>query len=113
MNLEKLRSVDLNLLVVFVVLVRERSASRAAERLSLSQPAISQSLRKLRVLFKDKLFTRDRQGIVPTPLARELYGELVPSLEMLERTITKYAGTHQLVSSALCAYAPVVMRIRR
>ncbi len=67
-----IRNVDLNLLVVLDVLLDERSVSRAAERLNLSQPAVSGGLKRLRETFEDPLFVRTRQGIRPTPQALDL-----------------------------------------
>ncbi len=51
-----IRNVDLNLLVALDVLLDERSVSRAAERLNLSQPAVSGTLKRLRTTFDDPLF---------------------------------------------------------
>ena len=66
-----IRNMDLNLLVVLNILLDERSVSRAAKRLNLSQPAVSGALRRLRSTFRDPLFVRSRQGIRPTPYAME------------------------------------------
>ncbi|ALM51833.1 LysR family transcriptional regulator [Halomonas huangheensis] len=63
---------DLNLLWVFQVLYEERSVSRAAERMSLSQPALSHRLGKLRNEFDDPLFVRAPRGLTPTPRAHQL-----------------------------------------
>ncbi|AJE46743.1 LysR family transcriptional regulator [Celeribacter indicus] len=60
---------DLNLLRVFDALIRERSVSAAADRLCLSQPAVSNALNRLRNLLDDPLFVRTRQGMEPTPFA--------------------------------------------
>lgn len=60
---------DLNLLRVFDALIRERSVSAAAERLCLSQPAVSNALSRLRKLLNDPLFVRTRKGMEPTPFA--------------------------------------------
>ncbi|MFM0742264.1 LysR family transcriptional regulator, partial [Paraburkholderia xenovorans] len=65
-------NIDLNLLRVFHAIVEERSLTRAGERLTLSQPAISYSLGRLRTLFNDPLFIRTRSGMQPTPTALEL-----------------------------------------
>ncbi|HEY6621295.1 MAG TPA: LysR family transcriptional regulator [Steroidobacteraceae bacterium] len=89
MNMNTLQKVNLNLLVVFVVLMRERSATRAAEKLSRTQPAVSASLRSLRATFRDKLFTRKSQGMAPTLVATALYEDLLPSLDMIEATLNK------------------------
>ncbi len=64
--------VDPRLLEVFVVVHGERSATRAAERLGVSQPAVSASLRELREVFGDPLFVKDRRRLVPTPRADAL-----------------------------------------
>jgi DNA-binding transcriptional LysR family regulator len=69
-----IRNVDLNLLVALDVLLDERSVSRAAERLNLSQPAVSGTLKRLRATFDDPLFVRTQQGIRPTQRALELIG---------------------------------------
>lgn len=66
MNAGDLRGVDLNLLVVFQALMEERSTTRAAERLHVSQSAVSAALKRLRSIFDDPLFERDRQGMRPT-----------------------------------------------
>jgi len=71
-----LRSVDLNLLVVFDAIMAERSVTRAAERLHLTQPAVSHALSRLRALFRDPLFARTPAGLEPTPLAARLAGRL-------------------------------------
>ncbi|MEZ2330055.1 LysR family transcriptional regulator [Mesorhizobium sp. RCC_202] len=63
------RAVDLNLLVVFQMLMSELNATRAAARLGISQAAVSASLRRLRALYGDPLFTRTQRGLLPTPRA--------------------------------------------
>ena len=63
---------DLNLLRVFQVLYEERNASRAAQRMSLSQPALSHKLNKLRREWRDPLFVRAPRGLTPTPRAHAL-----------------------------------------
>lgn len=64
-----IRRADLNLLVAFDALYKERSVTRAASRLSLTQPTVSGMLRRLRDTFDDELFVRTSHGIVPTPRA--------------------------------------------
>jgi len=61
-----LRRVDLNLLVVFDTLMAEKHVGRAAQRLSVSQSAVSHALGRLRELFDDPLFARHPKGIQPT-----------------------------------------------
>jgi len=64
--------VDLNLLVYLDVLLRDINVTRAAEELGISQPAMSNSLRRLRDLFKDPILVRTSDGMVPTERALEL-----------------------------------------
>src|SRR5262249_44909230 len=70
--LATLKRLDLNLLVVFDVLLDERSVSRAAARLSLSQPATSAALSRLRASFEDKLLIRSRGEMLLTERANAL-----------------------------------------
>lgn len=67
-----IRSVDLNLLVIFDAMARHQSVSRTAETIGLSQPATSAALARLRQLFDDPLFVRTGAGMEPTPRAQEL-----------------------------------------
>lgn len=67
-----IRSLDLNLLKAFHMLFEERSVTRAAARMSLTQPAVSGMLNRLRENFNDPLFVRSQRGVVPTPRAFEL-----------------------------------------
>ncbi|MBT4518715.1 MAG: LysR family transcriptional regulator [Halieaceae bacterium] len=78
---------DLNLLVALQILLEERNVTRAAERLSVSQPALSKTLQKLRDAFCDDLFTRTAHGLVPTPRAEELGRDLPGLLETIERVL--------------------------
>lgn len=76
-------NIDLNLLVAFDALVVEGSVSRAANRVGVSQPAMSRSLKQLRGLFGDALFRRTSDGMVPTPRAVELARQIRPNLESI------------------------------
>jgi DNA-binding transcriptional LysR family regulator len=81
-----IRSVDLNLLVVFDALLRTHNVSRAADSLGTSQPATSYALGRLRDLLGDPLFVRTSRGMVPTPYAE---GLAVPLQEVLDRIRTE------------------------
>ena len=72
MNIKDIRKFDLNLLVVFDVILKERSIAAAAQRLGLSQSAASHALARLRRLVGDELFMRDASGVHPTARALEL-----------------------------------------
>lgn len=79
-----IRSLDFNLLKTFHVLLEERSVTRAAARLALTQPAVSAMLNRLRENFGDPLFVRAQRGIVPTPRALELAEPLARVLRDIE-----------------------------
>jgi len=61
-----LRTFDLNLLKVFDVVMSERSLTRAAEQLNLTQPAVSNALRRLREALDDELLVRNGRSLEPT-----------------------------------------------
>ncbi|WP_437904328.1 LysR family transcriptional regulator [Sorangium sp. So ce327] len=71
-----LSSIDLNLLHVLAVTLEERSATRAARRLGVTQSAVSNALARARELLGDPLLVRDGHGMAPTPAAEELLPEL-------------------------------------
>lgn len=81
-----LRNQDLNLLPVLDTLIREEHLSRAAERLSMSQPAVSNALKRLRLSYGDELFVRTGRGLKPTPRALELHAKLAPALAAIGET---------------------------
>lgn len=78
--LSQLASVNLNLLVPLMALLEERSVTQAAERVGLSQPAMSHALKKIRSLLGDPLLVRQSSGMELTPRAVELYGPLKEAL---------------------------------
>lgn len=80
-----LRTLDLNLLLVFDAVYTERSISRAAFKLHLSQPTVSNALARLRERLGDALFERSAQGMAPTPRAKTLAEPIRQALALLER----------------------------
>jgi LysR family transcriptional activator for leuABCD operon len=68
-----LRTVDLNLLTVFEAVYEERNMTRAADRLAMTQPAVSNAVARLRSSLRDELFVRGRRGAVVTPMAERIY----------------------------------------
>jgi DNA-binding transcriptional LysR family regulator len=82
-----LRSVDLNLLPVFEATYEQRSLSRAAARLAITQPAVSHALARLRLTFGEDLFVRHSRGVNPTPLADALYGRISPALALVRASL--------------------------
>lgn len=87
-----LGDIDLNLLVVFDRLMRERSVSRCAAGLGLSQPATSNALRRLRTLLGDELFLRTPAGMSPTPYALQLAAPVAQALGTLHGALNVRAS---------------------
>ena len=69
---DPLSRIDLNLLVAYQVLMQEKNVTRSAERLFVTQPAMSKTLNRLRNLLDDELFVRSSHGLTPTPKTLEL-----------------------------------------
>ncbi|MBP9032575.1 MAG: LysR family transcriptional regulator [Pseudomonadales bacterium] len=84
MNIER---IDLNLLVYLDVLLRERNVTRAASYLGITQPAMSNGLRRLRELFDDPLLVRTSEGMTPTERALELQPVVRSVLAAVERAV--------------------------
>lgn len=82
-----LRSVDLNLLVALNALLTDLHVTRAADRIGLSQPAMSNALSRLRHIFKDELLVRTANGMQATPRAIELAEPVKRLLRQLERLL--------------------------
>lgn len=78
---------DLNLLPVFIALIEERSVTRAALRLGITQPALSNALNRLRETLKDPLFIRERYGIKPTQFAQEIAPTIAETLAKLDEVL--------------------------
>lgn len=87
-----LRSIDLNLLVALDALLSERHVTKAADRVGLSQPAMSNALSRLRAMFSDELLVRTATGMQPTPRAAELVEPLRQVLRQVERVLESDSG---------------------
>ena len=84
MNQPNFRTLDLNLLRVFDQVMAERNITRAARNLSMSQPAVSNALSRLRDAVGDQLVTRSGYGVEPTPRALALWPAVADALRQLE-----------------------------
>jgi len=84
MNLNR---IDLNLLVYLDTLLRERNVTQAAQQLNLSQPAMSNGLRRLRTLFDDPLLVRTSEGMMPTERALELEPLVRDALSKIDQAV--------------------------
>jgi DNA-binding transcriptional LysR family regulator len=85
------RSIDLNLLVVFDAVMRERSVTRAGRVIGLSQPAMSHALNRLRHMLGDELFVRTPDGMAPTPRAESLAEPLRNALSEVQLALEPLA----------------------
>jgi DNA-binding transcriptional LysR family regulator len=84
-----LRDIDLNLLVVFQQLYKERRVSVVAENLNLTQPAVSNALSRLRKMMGDQLFLRTARGMEPTPYASQLAEPIDYALATIRDTLER------------------------
>ncbi|NVJ64178.1 MAG: LysR family transcriptional regulator [Flavobacteriaceae bacterium] len=82
-----MRPHELKLLVIFDVIMTEKSITQAAERLSMTQPAVSNAVAKMRVLWKDKLLVPDGRNIQPTIYATNLWEKVRDSLHTINQAI--------------------------
>ncbi|HBC43424.1 MAG TPA: LysR family transcriptional regulator [Pseudanabaena sp.] len=98
-----LNQIDLNLLVVFDALMRDRHVTRAGERIGLSQPAMSNALARLRHLTKDRLFVRAKSGLQPTPVAIALANQIQPALQQIQIALSSEAGFEPMTSDRVLA----------
>lgn len=87
MDRESLHRLDLNLLLAFDALIAERNVTRAAERMSVGQPAMSASLARLRKFFDDPLLVREGRRLVPTNRALALIAPIRQALDTIESTV--------------------------
>jgi DNA-binding transcriptional LysR family regulator len=95
-----LSAVDLNLFVVFDALMSERGVTRAAAKVGLSQPAVSNALARLRAQFADPLFLRAGKAMVPTPRALEIAPDVETALARL-RGVLRQPEFHPEESAAV------------
>jgi len=105
---------DLNLFPVFLAMMEERNVTRAAERLGMTQPALSNALTRLRTLLHDPLFIRERYGMQPTQKALELAPVIAAALASMDDVILGQqefdpAQTRQLVTIAPNSYVEFVL----
>jgi DNA-binding transcriptional LysR family regulator len=82
------RTLDLNLLRVFDEVMAERSLTKAAHNLALTQPAVSNAMRRLRETLGDDLVRRSGQGLEPTPRANALWPAVREALRQLQETLS-------------------------
>lgn len=104
-----IKSLDLNLLKTLDALLETRSVTRAADKLGLTQPAVSGMLTRLREAFDDPLFIRTQRGILPTPRAESLAVPLRVTLSEIQKLLVGEtfdpARTSMTITMAATDYA--------
>ncbi|MBA1146019.1 LysR family transcriptional regulator [Ectothiorhodospiraceae bacterium WFHF3C12] len=105
---------DLNLLTVFDAVYTERSITRAADNLGMSQPAVSNALGRLREAVGDPLFIRVGRGVAPTARAQQLAGPLRRALDTIQHTLSEqwlfdYASAEHHFRIAMSDYGDAVI----
>lgn len=105
----KLRMVDLNLLTVFDVVMQEQNITRAAECMQMSQPAVSNAVARLKVMFEDDLFVRAGRGIQPTVRAMQLYGSVRQALQLIQNELpgAGFEPINSVRTFNLCVCSPL------
>ncbi|PFG45329.1 LysR family transcriptional regulator [Vibrio sp. ES.051] len=113
-----LRGADLNLLTVFDAVMQEQNITRAAHNLGMSQPAVSNAVARLKVMFNDELFMRQGRGIQPTQRARQLFGPIRQALQLIRNELPSSVflpeSSNRLFKLAICSpcdmrFAPKIM----
>lgn len=113
-----LRGVDLNLLTVFDAVMQEQNITRAANNLNMSQPAVSNAVSRLKIMFNDELFMRHGRGIQPTQRARQLFGPVRQALQLIRNELPSSVfvpeSSNRLFKLAICSptdvrFAPTIL----
>jgi len=105
---------DLNLLRAFDVLMQERNVSNAAKRMHLSQPAMSNTLSRLRDLLDDPVLVRTSQGMQPTPKSKSLEKSIRAALQIIDQSLSaepdfNLTTSEQVFHIATTDYAELVL----
>ncbi|UPW19413.1 LysR family transcriptional regulator [Agarivorans sp. TSD2052] len=79
-----MKSSEYHLLAVFAAVVEERKYTKVAKRLGITQPSVSQSVTKLRDIYNDPLFIREKLGVRPTEFALEIYPDIADAISRLD-----------------------------
>lgn len=104
-----LRAVDLNLLTVFDAVMQVKNITRAAHMLHMSQPAVSNAVARLKIMFQDELFVRAGRGIQPTSRAYQLFDSVRQALQLIQCELPGEAfdpASSERIFN-LCVYSPL------
>jgi len=84
------RPQELNLLMIFDAIMTEGAITRAADRLAMTQPAVSNALSRMRAAWGDELFVKDGRGIQPTAFAKNMWSQIQTPLSALEDAVNPH-----------------------
>ena len=82
------KNTDLNLFKVFIAIYQQQNLTRAAEALSVTQPAVSNALNRLRINFNDQLFIRTHLGMTPTPFSESIIERVQEAIQLLNSSLS-------------------------
>ncbi|WP_261836505.1 LysR family transcriptional regulator [Vibrio ishigakensis] len=100
-----MKSTELNLIPFFVAVYEEESMSKAAQRLGVSQPAVSKALKRLREIYDDPLFHRSPVGVTPTSFAGDIYPALSTAFKNFSSTLSASRSFDPKVSKRIFSIA--------
>ncbi|MCT4711042.1 transcriptional regulator LeuO [Enterobacteriaceae bacterium H11S18] len=105
----QLRTVDLNLLTVFDAVMQVQNITKAAQLLGMSQPAVSNAVSRLKIMFNDELFVRYGRGIQPTARAFQLFGSIRQALQLVQNELpgTEFEPSDSDRIFHLCVSSPL------
>lgn len=108
-NKYSLRKVDLNLLTVFDAVMQVQNITKAARLLGMSQPAVSNAVARLKVMFNDELFVRYGRGIQPTARAFQLFASVRQALQLVQNELpgTEFEPDESKRVFQLCVSSPL------
>lgn len=78
---------DLNLMVIFDAIMKERSVTAAAQQLAMTQPSVSNAISRMRHLFNDPLFIKDGRGIKATPRAEQIWQQTAAAVDQISQVV--------------------------
>ncbi|MDW2459423.1 LysR family transcriptional regulator, partial [Vibrio sp. 1249-1] len=102
-----MKPTDLNLIPIFIAIYEEGNLSKAAARLSITQPAVSKALARLRDIYDEPLFHRCTKGVEPTSFAMDIYPALLTSVQNFTSTLTASSEFDPKVSNRVFSIACV------
>lgn len=102
-----MKPTDLNLIPIFIAIYEEGNLSKAAARLSITQPAVSKALVRLRDIYDEPLFHRCTKGVEPTSFAMDIYPALLTSVQNFTSTLAASSEFDPKVSNRVFSIACV------